>query len=190
MLLVVHAWMTQSVACCLLESNLVQLFHSYLMSDVDQRSQQVVYISETSSLWTIVPWLDPTVYCHTDLDQLLCFSLKNSVKHTKHAGLDRWPCIIICQLFPLLPSSILHELEMALSETMTLLCLVLVQAKQTLPLLTRTIVRPTKMTRLSTVIHLFYSYSRFQKWTSKLTSPRLNERMKVPSPWLEAIEIP
>ena len=92
--------MTQSVACCLLELNLVQLFHSYLMSDVDQRSQQVVYISETSSLWTIVPWLDPTVYCHTDLDQLLCFSLKNSVKHTKHAGLDRWPCIITCQLFP------------------------------------------------------------------------------------------
>ena len=77
---------------------------------------------------------------------------------------------------------------MALNETTTLLCLVLVQAKQTLPLLTRTIVRPTEMTRLSTVIHLFYSYSRFQKWTSKLTSPRLNERMKVPSPWLEAIE--
>ena len=73
-----------------------------------------------------------------------------------------------------------------LCETTVLLCLVLVQAKQSIPscwlkqlfaqLFDLDCQKPT----------FIYSHYRFRM--RKLTSPRLDERMKVSSPWLEANE--
>ena len=113
-------------------------------------------------------------------------SLKNSAKLATVPGLDD-PAQSYVSCF-LLPSPILHELEKKLRETTALLCLVLVQAKQSIPScwLEQLFAQLFDMSLDCQKPTFIYSHYRFRM--RKLTSPRLDERMKVSSPWLEANE--